>query len=160
MEVIKEAVERNLSILGSCYGHQLLAVALAGPTHVRRCDFPEIGWISLQIKEDNELLGKKGIAFSYSIHFDEVVNLDADFRILASSDHYKIQAFQFKNKAIWGIQAHPEISIPEGRMFLKKLISLYPETASLYKKALASIPKDSYLIHKIVKNYFLMNEVL
>jgi len=45
MEVVQDAVEKGLSILGSCYGHQLLALALLGSCSVQRCIQPEVGWI-------------------------------------------------------------------------------------------------------------------
>ncbi len=35
--LVREAVGRGLAVLGSCWGHQLLALALAGPGHVARC---------------------------------------------------------------------------------------------------------------------------
>src|SRR5512137_3040779 len=44
-EMAREAVARGAVVLGSCWGHQLLAFALAGEAHVRRAARPEIGWI-------------------------------------------------------------------------------------------------------------------
>ena len=152
-EVIQEAVEKGLSILGSCYGHQLLAFALAGPSHLRRCIPPEVGWIPVQIKEESELLGNKRSAFSFSVHFDEVVNLDDSFLVIASSKQCEIQAFQFKKKPVWGIQIHPEINITAARELLGKLASLGLETSSFYEEALKSKPRDSRLIHDIVRNF-------
>lgn len=158
IDLIHEAMDKEISILGSCYGHQLLAVALAGPQHVQRCADPEIGWISLEIKKQNELLDKKKKVFSFSSHFDEVVNLGDEFSVFASSDRCLIQAFQLKNKRVWGLQIHPEISIPEGQAFLKNLILQEYQTQALFEKALNSTPRDSGLIHLIVKNFLSPNE--
>ncbi|UCC41163.1 MAG: type 1 glutamine amidotransferase [Candidatus Aminicenantes bacterium] len=153
VEVIQEAVEKGLPILGSCYGHQLLAFALAGPSHLRRCIPPEVGWIPIQIKEESQLLGKKRCAFSFSLHFDEVVNLDDSFLVIASSEHCEIQAFQFKKKPFWGIQIHPEIDVSSATELLRKLASLGLETSSFYEEAMESRPQDSGLIHDIVRNF-------
>jgi GMP synthase-like glutamine amidotransferase len=154
VEFVQEAVEKGLSILGSCYGHQLLALALLGKSYVRRCLKPEVGWIPIQIKKENELLGKKRTAFSFSIHFDEVVKLSDAFAVLASSQDCKIQAFQMKKRPIWGLQIHPEIDISSAQKFLSKLISLNLKTTPFFAAALNSRPRDSGLIRRIVK-YFL-----
>ncbi len=151
VEVIQEAMERGIRIIGSCYGHQLLALALLGPFHVRRCVQPEVGWISIDIKRESELLGKKRRAFSFSVHFDEVVNLTDAFRILASTRDCKIQAFQMKKRPVWGIQIHPEIDAAHARELLNKLIALKLETTDLFKEALSQKPRDSGLIRKILK---------
>ncbi len=153
VEVIQEAVEKGLPILGSCYGHQLLVFALAGHSHLRRCAYPEVGWIPVHIREENELLGKKRRAFSFSVHFDEVVNLEDSFSVIASSERCVIQAFQFKNKPMWGIQIHPEINISAAKELLEKLASLGLETSSFYEEGLRSKSQDSGLIYDIIKNF-------
>ncbi len=153
IELIQEAVEKNLHIIGSCWGHQLLAVALAGPLYVWRCTKPEIGWIKIFIKEDNSILGDEKQAFAFSSHFDEVINLSDDFVILASSEHCQIQAFQLRDHPIWGIQFHPEMNISDTQDYLKACISLNLETSSLFEKALKSIHKDSGLIYEIIERF-------
>lgn len=159
IEVVQDAVEKGLSILGSCYGHQLLAFALVGSASVQRCAQPEVGWIPIQIKVENELLGKKRSAFSFSSHFDEVVNLSDAFLVLASSKDCQIQAFQLKKRPIWGIQIHPEINISNAQILLKKFISLNLETKPFFEKALKSVPKDSGLIRRIVKSFLVSREI-
>jgi len=159
IEVVQDAVEKGLSILGSCYGHQLLAFALLGSASVQRCAQPEVGWIPIQIKVENELLGKKRSAFSFSSHFDEVVNLSDAFLVLASSKDCQIQAFQLKKRPIWGIQIHPEINISNAQIFLKKLISLDLETKPFFEKALKSVPKGSGLIRRIVKSFLVPRKI-
>jgi len=151
VELIQEAVEKGLSVLGSCYGHQLLALALLGKLHVQRCLKPEVGWIPIQIERESGLLGKKGSAFSFSIHFDEAVNLSDAFLVLASSRDCRIQAFQMRRRPVWGLQIHPEIDISSAKKFLNKLVSLNLKTKPLFEAALDSTPRDSGLIRRIVK---------
>jgi len=159
MEVVQDAVEKGLSILGSCYGHQLLAFALLGSESVQRCTHPEVGWIPIQIMVENELLGKKRAAFSFSSHFDEVVNLSDAFIVLASSKDCQIQAFQMKKRPIWGIQIHPEINISNAQILLRKFMSLNLETKPFFEKALKSTPKDSGLIRRIVRNFLIKRRI-
>lgn len=151
--LIRDAVKRDLSILGSCYGHQLLALALAGPESVRRSPHPEIGWIPIKIKENSGILGNSGTAHMFSIHFDEVIKLNNDFSIIAYSEFCDIHAFQYKNLPIWGVQAHPEIDVESARIFLKKLIEQGTELTPLYEKVFNSYPKDSGRIFTIMKKF-------
>jgi GMP synthase-like glutamine amidotransferase len=159
IEVVQDAVEKGLSILGSCYGHQLLAFALLGSASVQRCVQPEVGWIPVQIKVENELLGKKRRVFSFSSHFDEVVNLSGAFLVLASSKDCRIQAFQLKKRPIWGIQIHPEINISSAQILLKNFISLNLETKFYFEEALKSTPKDSGLISSIASSFLLPRKI-
>jgi GMP synthase-like glutamine amidotransferase len=153
IDLVKEAAERNVSLLGSCYGHQILAVALAGPQHVRRSAHPEIGWIPIDINGVDSSLGTKRRAFCFSSHLDEVVNLPDEFLVLASSANCQIQAFRQKNKSVWGLQIHPEMSISEAHWYLEKRIENKHEPLQLFQAAMNSKPRDSGLIHHVQKNF-------
>jgi GMP synthase-like glutamine amidotransferase len=158
-KIILQAVDKGLSILGSCYGHQLLAVALAGPECVQRCAHPEIGWIPVQIKENEEFFGKKRLAYSFSSHFDEVVDLPENFQILAYSKHCSIQAFRMKNEPVWGLQIHPEMSVSEAQIYLKNRVKQKHEPVELFAHALDSTPQDSGLIRSIIQKFFEQSEM-
>jgi len=151
IKIIQEAVKNNISILGSCYGHQLLALAFGGKTCVRRSEHPEVGWFPIQIKKNSQLLGKEEKIYSFSCHFDEVVNLGTDYEILAYSAHCQIQAFKMKGRHIWGLQMHPEININEARFFLQKLVSLNLPTSPYFTQALGQKPRDSEIITRIAE---------
>lgn len=153
VELVQEALTRGLNILGSCYGHQLLALALRGPAHVRRSPEPEIGWIPVEINGKADLLGQKAIAYTFSSHFDEVVELDNSFGILASTRLCPIQAFELKGRQVWGIQPHPEINIPAAQKFLKSLVNLKFRSWPLFERALESTPRDSGLIFPVLKRF-------
>jgi len=150
IEWVKEAVSYQIPLLGSCYGHQMIALALEGPDCVRRSSFPEIGWIPIEISKKNALLGKKGCFYSYTIHFDEVIGLGDGYDIFASTDLCSIHAYQKKNSSVWGIQSHPEITPEEGKKLLKNLIEQGRGPLDIYKKALHSKPKDSGIIKNII----------
>ena len=155
VELVKEASMRDVSLLGSCYGHQILAVALAGPRHVQRSAHPEIGWIPIQTKGIGGFLGKDSLGYSFSSHLDEVVNLPEDFAILASSKDCEVQAFRWKNRPVWGLQIHPEINVNEARWYLEKRVLNKHEPLHLFQAALNSQPKDSGLIHHVLKEFLL-----
>jgi len=152
-ELVSEAAEKGIPILGSCYGHQLLALALGDPSHLRRSEHPEVGWISVKIKKNDDLLGKRGEVFTFSSHFDEVVRLGEGFDLLASSQHCQIQAFRLRNKPVWGLQIHPEMNIKDATIYIKNSISLDLSTKPYYIEALEQTPKDSGLITRIVERF-------
>jgi GMP synthase-like glutamine amidotransferase len=151
---VREAASIGLAILGSCYGHQLLALSFNGPASVRRCPQPEIGWIPVDVLETSDFLGEAGTAYSFSLHFDEVVDTRGQFKVLASTPACPVQAMSLLGRRTWGLQIHPEIDIPTGQRLLRDSIGLDPRKTPLYEAALRTEPRDSGLIHKILK-YFL-----
>jgi GMP synthase-like glutamine amidotransferase len=153
VEFVRDALSRNFPTLGSCYGHQLLALALCGPAHVRRCSRPEIGWYPIAIRRKSGLLGEKGVVYAFSSHFDEVIDLDESFRVLASTPDCPVQAFELKGRPVWGIQFHPEIDIPAAQEFLRNLVDLGLKTSDLFAGALRLNPQDSGLIRSIVRHF-------
>ncbi len=153
INIVKEAVESGVALLGSCYGHQLLAVALAGPDHVQRCTNPEIGWIPITINRADDFLGDERSAFCFSSHLDEVIELPDEFHVFASSDLCPVQGFRIRNQPIWGLQIHPEMNINEAQFYLRKRVENKHEPLQLFQAAMNSHPKDSGLIHHVVKNF-------
>jgi GMP synthase-like glutamine amidotransferase len=118
-DVVREARDRRLPTLGSCFGHQMLVLALSGPLHLIRSSTPEIGWIALEKLDDDDLIADAPdpwITFSY--HFDEVVDPPPPWRVLARSRDCPTHVIRYGDLPIWGIQAHPELSLAKARLFL------------------------------------------
>jgi GMP synthase-like glutamine amidotransferase len=152
-EFVKRAVDAGAAVLGSCWGHQLLAFALAGESHVRRCALPEIGWIPLRVDIVNDLLGPAGTPYTFSVHYDEVRDLPDTFEILASTDACPVQAFRLKGFPVWGVQSHPEVDIRTGRKFLRDLVDSGFKGRDFLLEALKQYPRDSGLIRPIVRTF-------
>ena len=115
--IIKYFIKESKAILGICYGHQMLAKAILGNESCRKAKIPEFGWKRTKIVENPifENITKPIFAMS---HYDEVCNLTNDFNVIAFSNECIIQAFQYKNLPIWGVQFHPEMDFDDGnRMF-------------------------------------------
>ena len=153
VRLVREAAGRRLAILGSCYGHQLLALALAGPRHIRRRAQPEVGWLPIRILRPSRLLGAKDRPYTFSVHFDEVVGLQDPFEVLAFTESTPIQAFCLKGKPVWGLQPHPEINPVEAKRLLADFSRLSPSGSALYQLALASQPRDSGLVRRVVRAF-------
>ncbi len=153
-ELVRRAFRAGASILGSCYGHQLLAYALFGPGRIGRCPSREVGWRSIEILASGGLLGPAGTAYVFQHHRDEVRDLPPDCEVLARSDDCGVQAFGVRGRRVWGLQMHPEIDIPTARAFLEGLAARGADSRDLDLEALAQPPRDSGLISRIV-NYFI-----
>ena len=65
VDFIRKAVSKGKVILGSCFGHQIIARSLFGMDAVRKREKPEIGWPDIQIVSSDPLLVNPG---ARSIH--------------------------------------------------------------------------------------------
>jgi GMP synthase-like glutamine amidotransferase len=152
--MVREAVAAGRAVLGSCWGHQLLAYALAGESRVRRSAHPEIGWIAIRLDRTSELLGPAGTApYTFSTHYDEVCDLPPEFEVLASTPDCAVEAFRYAGRSVWGLQCHPEVDIPTGRRFLRDLVERDFKGREALCAALAQTPRDSGLIDPIVRTF-------
>ncbi len=108
--------ESGVPFYGSCWGMQVATVAAGGKV-AQSPKGLEVG-ISQPIELTEE--GKRSPFFTQRennfkalcIHFDEVVEIPKDAKILASNSHSKIQAitFKYKESHFFGVQYHPEFS--------------------------------------------------
>jgi len=152
--VVREAVNRGLSILGSCFGHQMLVWALSGFEHVRRAPTPELGWVAVEILVEDSLLGALPNPWhTFSAHMDEVVAPPEPWRILASNHACGVQAMRYGNRPIWGIQPHPETQPDEARALMLGAIEKYPEYAERIRLAMGSPVRDDAVARRLMSAF-------
>ena len=67
---------------------------------------PEFGWRKIRLLPQTSPLfaGFPSEFYAFCSYFDEVCELPPDFRLLAESDLCAIQAYESKDKPIWGVQ--------------------------------------------------------
>jgi len=150
---VRAAIDRGTAVLGSCWGHQLIAVSLAGPRSVRRAAKPEFGWIEVPIADDGGLFPATSFQ-TFTAHFDEVVpDCHPELRVLATTPGCAVQAARWGTRPVWGIQAHPEIDPDNGTAFLKKASESWHQSADVLRSALAGPVLDSGDGKRIAKRF-------
>ena len=109
LELIREACDRRLSVLGICLGAQLLAKALGGA--VSRNPTREIGWYDIELTD----AGSEDPVFSKFATVQEVfqwhedgIQLPPGAVHLATSSASNVQAFR-QGEHIYGFQFHLEV---------------------------------------------------
>lgn len=107
MQLIEEALRKNIPILGICLGSQLLAHALGAKVY--KATTMEIGWLDLHLTGHHDPL------FAEFNRTEKVFQLHQDtFELpkgsvqLARSDLHEGQAFRFGDKC-YGLQFHLEV---------------------------------------------------
>jgi GMP synthase (glutamine-hydrolysing) len=100
----------RLPVLGICYGAQLLAHQHGGK--VERSLHREYGRARLSsIDSHFDLLKEIDINSQvWMSHGDTITGLPHDFEIIASTDSIPVAAYKVKEKPIYGIQFHPEVT--------------------------------------------------
>ncbi len=120
----KQIFEKEIPILGICYGLQLIAKLFGGkirPSKTRR----EFGRAYL-MKKNNSLLTKNYLKKKKQVwmsHEDAVITLPKNFKVIASTKNSKLTIIENSRKKIYGVQFHPEVTHTEnGKQIFKNFI--------------------------------------
>lgn len=113
----------KVPVLGVCYGAQLIAQQHGGevlPSHSR-----EYGRARLTtVDHHNDLL--KEISLDTQVwmsHADTIARIPDDFEVIASTPSVAIAAYKVKQKDVYGIQFHPEVThTTEGKNLLRNFV--------------------------------------
>jgi GMP synthase-like glutamine amidotransferase len=121
-KLIRDAAAAKIPLLGSCFGHQLIAKAMFGRDAVRVRPQPELGWKRIRVRADDALWGGKAETQSaFLFHNDEVVFVPPDKgTVVTESDECPVQSLKLSDAPVWGVQAHFEIGVTEGLRLLRE----------------------------------------
>ncbi len=116
-----EVFNMNIPILGICYGHQLIVNNFGGK--IKRVN-KEYGSSLLSIDNDQDLLSGIGESIrAWMSHGDEAEEVPSGFEIIGHTQSAKAAAIAAKDKAVYGIQFHPEVMHTEqGNKILKNFV--------------------------------------
>ena len=101
--------QKNIPILGLCYGMQLITHLHGGK--VARADKQEFGKAELELDDKNHILYKNipNKTTVWMSHGDHVTEMAPNFKIIAHTDS-SIAAIENSDKNIYAFQYHPEVT--------------------------------------------------
>jgi len=122
----KTILNKNIPLLGICYGMQWLTKQLGGKVVAQQKN-REYGENEIIINNHHDLfynLKQKKI-ITWASHGDSVKKLPPGFKILATATKAKtIEAIGDKKRRIWGLQFHPEVThTQQGKAIIKNFIA-------------------------------------
>jgi GMP synthase-like glutamine amidotransferase len=148
---------RGVKLLGSCFGHQMLARALSGPAFVRRTPTPEFGWIEVRKTgggaRDRLTDALPDRCHVYTSHFDEVFPLPPGWERVAETADCTCAVVRRASGGAWGIQPHPEIGLEEGLALQASYLETMPERRKVLEAGWHAAPRDDRIAAELVRGF-------
>lgn len=108
-KIDKRVFELGIPILGICYGMQLISVMHGGS--VTKADKREYGLVDVSIDGEAELFSKMPQnSACWMSHTDQVAKLPEGFETIAKTNTCPYAAISNKEKNIYAVQFHPEVT--------------------------------------------------
>lgn len=109
--------EAGVPVLGICYGMQTMAAQLGGKVHCS--SEKEFGYAQVQVSDASALLHNiedhldsngNGLLDVWMSHGDKVIEMPADFTLMAQTETCPIAGMYNEEKRFYGVQFHPEVT--------------------------------------------------
>ncbi len=150
-QLVREAVRREVPLLGICLGGQLVADALGGAVAARPRG-PEVGSVPLR-----RLPGAAGDPVFGAVpegapaaqwHFDDIVRLPAGAVPLLGGDDCRYQAFR-AGPVAWGTQFHPEVDGDAVAVWARADAAAVRERGGDPDAAVAAVRRDGAALREV-----------
>jgi GMP synthase-like glutamine amidotransferase len=149
--------ERGVKLLGSCFGHQMLARALSGQAFVRGTPTPEFGWVEVRKTgggaQDPLTTALPDRCHVYTSHFDEVFPLPPGWERVADTAECSCAVVRRASGGAWGIQPHPEIGLEEGMALQASYLVTMPERAKTLEAGWHAEPRDDRIAAALLRGF-------
>lgn len=96
----------NKSLLGICYGAEILALTIGGT--IRKMQTMQKGNSKIRTVHENPLCD--GTIEVYQSHNFEISQLEKSFTQIAKSESCNYEIIQYRDSKIFGTQFHPEMT--------------------------------------------------
>ncbi len=121
LELFNFIKKTNIPILGICFGHQIIGLSYRSTIKVGET----VNKIeNIQIIEKDKIFDSIEDSSWFQEAHSEFISLPKDFILLAKSESCQNEAMKHKNKNIYGIQFHPEVSNKEGQTLIYNFLRI------------------------------------
>lgn len=151
----REVFQSGVPCFGSCWGLQVMAVALGGKVDLNPKGY-EIG-IARQIRQTAAghahpmYAGKPDVFDAICVHRDEVCTLPPGSTILAGNELSTIQAAVVEDgeRSFWGVQYHPEYTLAQiSTLFRRRSAPLVAGGFARDEAELVAMAEDFLALHR------------
>lgn len=111
----------DLPVLGICFGHQLIGILHGAFASMMK---PDRDWQTIEAFESSPLLDRLPTEFQMMEDHCETISIPQGFDLIASSDACVNEMMQHKEKSLFGVQFHPEVSGNHGRVMIENFVKL------------------------------------
>ena len=132
----KKIFEKQIPILGICYGLQLIVKKFGGivKSNVKKREFGRANLIKIKDSLLTKNFYKKNKNSVWMSHQDAVIKLPKNFQKIASTKESALTIIESKKNSIYGIQFHPEVThTNNGKTILKNFIISICKTKKNWK---------------------------
>jgi GMP synthase-like glutamine amidotransferase len=153
IEVVQEAEQRNLRIIGSCFGHQLVACAFGGDV-----GYNEQGWVignySLHISGQFGWMQPQAPTTAlYHFNQERVTRLPKDAIAFARTDEYDDYGYTIGDNILC-FQGHPEQPLRAMKNFLNTTDNLSADERAKAERCIAAGEPDALLWGQWMMQFF------
>lgn len=127
LEKTKWIKEIDIPILGICFGHQLIGLNYGAFGSMMREDRD---WQEIEVLFDDPLFNRMPNVTEMMEDHCEAISIPPNFKLLASSDSCINEAMKHNQKALYGVQFHPEVSGNMGRVLIENFIKICEHKAN------------------------------
>lgn len=135
MDFLRALHGEKIPTLGICYGEQLMARVFGGDDSTGASKLDEFGWAEVEMlpaARKSAVFGGLPEKFhTFQFHSDEVYRAPPQALHLGRSDRCEVQAFEFQDAPMWGVQFHAERSLTEGNAGLDRRKARVPDATIL-----------------------------